>query len=158
MAPQTVSATYPPHLIQGFRFSESLLRKNLAGLTDRQAAARPGDGHNNALWVAGHIAYWRSQIAAMLGAEPVWPDGEAELFKGMQRTDAANTDGWTIAQILTTYDEATSRLYAALEAGAAQQEAVDGLAGPLTSLVLHESYHVGQLGTLRRFAGLPGAA
>ena len=158
MTPKTLNPTFPQHLIAGFRFGEGLLRKNLAGMSDPQGAARPAADHNNALWVAGHITYWRSQIVAMLGGEPVWAEGEAEVFKGMKRASPPATDGWTLRQVMSAYDQATERLYSALGTGAPPAEGGEQLVGGLGSLALHEAYHVGQLGTLRRLAGLAGVA
>lgn len=156
MTPTTLRATFPVHLVESFAFGEALLRKNLVGVTDGHAIARPVEGGNSILWVVGHIAYWRNQVVGMLGGTPNWPEDTADLFKGMTRGEPPSTEGWTLLQVMQGYDGATERLRAAFSSAPGPggfEQVLDGLG----KLALHEIYHVGQVGTLRRVVGLEGA-
>jgi hypothetical protein len=140
------------HLRMLFSMNHSLLSKNLDGVTDALAVVRPGDG-NAIAWSLGHIVYWRQAILGMLGASPVWREGECEGFKGTSRALPATIDrGW--ADLLEAYRESHVRLLEALTDRPAQAaEAVQGL----SQLQCHETYHIGQIALARRVAGLPGA-
>lgn len=130
--------------------NHSLLTKNLDGVTDALATARPGDG-NAIAWSLGHIVYWRQAVLGMLGGRPVWNDGDAEGFKGTSRALPASIDkSW--ADITDAYRESHARVMAALDAGDPEPETVKGL----TQLQCHETYHVGQIALARRVVGLPG--
>lgn len=149
-APTSITRVHADSL----RFSEMLLRKNLAAVSQAAAEARPGPDHNNVLWVFGHITYWRNQLVTMVGGRSAWDDQRAEAFKGMTRGPAAPTDGWRIEAISAVYDAATRELLRILDQGS---DAAAAMSDALTKLTLHEAYHVGQVGTLRRLAGMPGA-
>ncbi|MGD9902788.1 MAG: DinB family protein [Vicinamibacterales bacterium] len=134
-----------------FSMNHSLLTKNLDGVNDALATARPGDG-NAIAWSLGHIVYWRQAILGMLGGRPVWNDGDAEGFKGTSRDLPATIDkSW--AEIGEAYRESHDRLMAALAAADPEPDALKGL----TQLQCHETYHVGQIALARRVVGLPGA-
>jgi hypothetical protein len=135
-----------------FSMNNSLLTKNLEGVTETIALAKPGAG-NAIAWSLGHVVYWRQTILGMLGGTPVWGEGEADGFKGMSRDLPATIDR-TWPEVLEAYRESHARLMSALE----------GLEAPTTDLIkhvsqlqCHETYHIGQIALARRMAGLPGA-
>lgn len=134
-----------------FSMNHALLTKNLDGVTDALATARPGAG-NPIAWSLGHVVYWRQAVLGMLGAHPVWAEGEADGFKGTSRDLPATIDKpWP--ELLDAYRESHSRLLQAIDASDAPPiEVLKGVA----QLQCHETYHIGQLALARRVVGLPG--
>lgn len=141
----------PTDLKMLFSMNHSLLTKNLDGVTDSVALARPGPG-NAIAWSLGHVVYWRQSILGMIGAAPVWSEGEAEGFKGTSRDLPATIDRpWD--QLCTAYHESHRRL---MEAFAQMTELPAEVAKGLAQLQCHETYHIGQVAMARRVAGLAG--
>ena len=139
-------------LRSSFGMLDAMLGANLSGVDARLAELRPSADANNARWVLGHVLYWRSRVLEMLGAEPVWGEADAPEFRGMKRGDPPAEVGRSFDEIVAGLAEARARTMAALERPLGEEQQADVL-----SLALHEAYHVGQLGMLRRAMGLSGA-
>lgn len=139
-----------------------LLELNSAGLTAELADRRPASGVNSAAWILGHLTTTRRGLLRMLGGEvpedPAWerhyarggPGNPAhlpwdQLTAAFQATDAPLRDGFLG---VTDWDRPT--LNPAL--GAEQS-----LEQVLAFLYMHECYHLGQIGVIRKLHGLPGA-
>ncbi|MGE0813811.1 MAG: DinB family protein [Vicinamibacterales bacterium] len=132
--------------------NHGLLSRNLDGVTDALATTAPGAG-NPIAWSLGHVVYWRQAMLKMLGAAPVWAEGEASGFQGTSRDLPARVDKpW--AAVLEAYETSHARLAEAL--GAVDALPAD-LARGLAQLLCHETYHIGQIALARRVVGLPGA-
>lgn len=143
------------------RLNTKLFRNCLDGLTDEQAVVRPSATTNSAAFIAGHVADARFFLLKVLGDErssPLAPYLEnARGIDDVARCPplAETRAAWTAAshairdrlEVLTAAD---------LDAGVSMrfpgQQTVLGI---LTFLVQHDSYHVGQLAFLRKYAGLP---
>jgi hypothetical protein len=139
------------HLNMLFSMNHSLLTKNLEGVTEALALARPGEG-NPIAWSLGHIVYWRQAVLGMLGGTPLWQEGDAEGFKGTTRDLPATIDrDW--AALLDAYQKSHARLIEALEHDPARATAAWKDA---SQLQCHETYHIGQIALARRVVGLPG--
>jgi uncharacterized damage-inducible protein DinB len=139
------------HLRMMFSMNDSLLSRNLEGMTEHDALAKPGEGSAIA-WNLGHIVYWRQAVLGMLGGTPLWSEGEAEGFKGTSRELPATIDrAWL--ELLAAYRESHRRLLRALEVSA---EPVPDVMKGASQLQGHETYHIGQIALARRVLGLPG--
>lgn len=135
-----------------FSMNHSLLTRNLEGVTTSVAMSRPGPG-NAIAWSLGHVVYWRQTILGLVGASPVWGQGEAECFKGTSREVPATIDRpWD--ELCAAYHESHRRL---MEAFAVTTELPEEVARRVAQLQCHETYHVGQVAMARRVSGLPGA-
>lgn len=143
-----------------FRTTHGMLHRALEGLTDEQAR-EPGDGTNAVIWVAAHMVTERARFAQVLGAaiEAPW---EKRYVRGYAPASIAE---WpTIAEVRAKWDEIHAAFTAALEskssADALAKSRAPGLADDLLGVValaaLHDSYHIGQIGSARRHFGLPG--
>lgn len=143
------------------RLNTKLFRNCLDGLTDEQAVVRPSATTNSAAFIAAHVADARFFLLKVLGDErssPLAPylENARGIDDVAQCPPLAETRAaWTAAshairdrlEVLTAAD---------LDAGVSMrfpgQQTVLGI---LTFLVQHDSYHVGQLALLRKYAGLP---
>ncbi|MCK6490706.1 MAG: DinB family protein [Planctomycetes bacterium] len=122
-------------------------------------------GHD-ARWIAGHLTVYRRRLVAMMGLPPLSDAWDTAFQKGTT-PDAVPTelDG---AQIVRAFHDAhgvmAPRWEALTEADLAKplgRTLPDGgntIGAGLRFLLWHETYHLGQLGLLRRLAGKPGIA
>jgi uncharacterized damage-inducible protein DinB len=139
-----------------------LLELNSAGLTEELAARRPASGVASAAWIVGHLVLSRRRILKLLGGQPSEdPTWEQHYARGGPGTQA-HLDWAGLQAAFRTADQALK---------AAFQEAPDwdrptlnpavGAEQPLeqvlTFLFMHECYHLGQIGLIRKLHGLPGA-
>lgn len=144
------------------RLNTRLFLNCLDGVADERAAERPGGKTNNLPFVACHLVDSRFYTAGLLGLELSNPFGQL-------LGDASGIDDVPVLPPLARIREAWNTVSVELEACVAslgyedtgllspQQFPVDDptLLGALAFLVQHESYHIGQLGLLRRYLGYP---
>lgn len=147
--------------------SSRALAANLDGFTDREALAQPPGGGNCVNWIVGHVVTHRNHMLRALGAGPVWAaDADARYDRGSEPVTGA--DGAQALDVLRdALDRSRERLLAAFDAvtdeqlaavpGAASGSATGPLGQRLALLIVHEGYHAGQVGVLRRLSGRSGA-
>lgn len=135
-----------------FQMLGAMTSANLQGVSSQAADTRPTPTANNARWVLGHIVFWRNRIVALLGGQPLWGEGEYPEFEGRKQGDPPDRVGRAFGDLLGDLERLQERTLAALDG-----DVPDVVRGDVVSLSLHEAYHVGQLGLLRRTMGLPGA-
>lgn len=144
-----------------FRDTTRLYARALTGVAHDALLTRPGPRSNPLLWVAGHLVQQRTRLLAALGParQVPWDDlfgtgsiiGDLRLYPSVGELEAV----WR-----STTNELLNRLEAV---GAAILRAPspewlrsqDGtLLGALAFSAMHEAYHVGQMGFLRKWLGL----
>ncbi len=134
-----------------------LFRNCLSGLDAEQAAQRLGDTTNNIVFIAVHTLDARYYLARYLGAEIVHPFKEAwSKVKSVEDL----TDPPDLAVISAAWAEVSEaiaeRLDVLTEADLAAESkqkfpVADGtVLGGAAFLLQHDSYHLGQLGLLRK--------
>jgi uncharacterized damage-inducible protein DinB len=152
-------------LARRFRFNEGLLQLVGEGLTDDEWKRRPSDvGGNPALWILGHVAMVRRKALQRLGLK-MDPAAWAEHF--VPNRAPGDSSAWPSAAELTgdfrRSGEALAARCAELGADELAEEwgktFPDGsttVEGGLHFLYFHETYHLGQIGLIRRLCGKPG--
>jgi hypothetical protein len=126
----------------------------------------PRDGGNSMQWIFGHLTGSRVLMARMLGAELEFP--YRELFRrGAVRGAAAQLPGaaemtsrWNAACGAVSEGLATAPAEVFGRAVAAEgPPSADGtVLGCIAFMTMHDSYHLGQLGWLRKAFGYPTLA
>lgn len=155
-------------LARRYRFNERLLAVESEGFTPEDWACAPGPrGGNCAHWILGHVAQARRMIARRLGA--ALPEEPWERRFGMN----SRPDGSPLAPgpDFLVPDFAASGVLLEERLGALSEEAgrarwgarrfpdgSESLGDVLVFLHFHETYHLGQIGLLRRILGKPGFA
>jgi uncharacterized damage-inducible protein DinB len=143
------------------RLNTRLFRNCVDSLTDDAAARRPSATTNCAAFIAAHLVDSRFFLLRVLGAErpnPLAPylDG-ARSIEDLKRYPS-------LAEVLAAWTTAAHALRERLDDlttaeldGPTAAPFVDGetMLAALTFLVQHDSYHIGQLAYLRKYAGLP---
>lgn len=152
-------------LVEMLRLNTRLFRNCLAGLADPEARERPSDTTNSAAFVAAHLADSRYYILSLLGGTQSSPlQGAAGGFNDIAQVTAYPPlteilAAWTgVTELLDRRLKAMTpaELDAPLDPGFPLEN--KSLLGVLTFMVQHDSYHLGQLGLLRKYAGLPAMA
>jgi hypothetical protein len=146
--------------VRQFETGTNLFRKALRDIGREALLTRPGARSNSMLWIAGHVTQFRYRAANILGAgrDVPWE----ELFAtGAKLVDPAQYPDRD--EILARWNDITPELLrhlASLGAEALDGAAPDRVASPdgslrgtLSYLAFHESYHLGQLGFLRKWLG-----
>ena len=160
MTPTTLVET----LAVQFRYTFNVTQATLAGIPEDDAFLAPEPGGNCINWVLGHIVSSRNGMLAILGREPVI---DRELDKRYRRGTPEVTDReGTVptADLLEAFrhsqaviNEALATLTPEALTAAAPFSPTDDpdetVGSLLAGLSFHESYHVGQLGILRRLTG-----
>ncbi len=157
-----------------FHYNQFVVRENLAGISHVESLQSPQPGGNCINWVIGHIVGTRNSILRVLGLEPIWPPAQAQIYERGAPALTVAAKALPLESIVNDYDQAQERIMAALEratdedfakqpdtatpvaTGSATSDGQETVAGMLAVLSFHESYHVGQLGVLRRLAGKAG--
>jgi len=139
-----------------------LLELNSAGLTGELATKRPTSGVNSAAWIVGHVIATRRRMIRMLGGavpeDPAWEQHYARGGPG-----ATIHLGWE--ELLATFQASDPLLKSALlgvsdwdrptvNPALGTEQALEQV---LAFLYMHECYHLGQIGVIRKLHGLPGA-
>ncbi len=152
-----------PTLAYQLEWTGRTIGVNIEGITHEDSLVRPDGGGNCINWVLGHIVASRNGMLAMLGQPPYWSDEQVALYRRGSSGELP-TDGLKpLPALIEDLDASAARVRAALDAVddaalAATAPSGDRTIGQrLAFLVFHESYHVGQIGVLRRLVGRPGA-
>ncbi|HEY3271151.1 MAG TPA: DinB family protein [Geothrix sp.] len=126
-----------------------LMEKNLAAVTQSQADRPPSHGVNSITWILSHILEYRHELLR-------------EVLKSAYRP--TTTGPRTLAQFKAAMDETQAALKEAFDSTDWDErqfhpafQASVPLGQIVGTLFMHETYHLGQLGTARKLLGLPGA-
>ena len=146
---------------QQFRETTRLYVRALDGVDRDALLTRPGPRSNPLIWVAGHLVQQRTRLLGALGParQVPWDDlfgtgsmiGDLERYPGIGELDAV----WRSAteELLRRLETISSSSLAAPSPDWLRTQ--DGtLLGALAFAAMHEAYHVGQMGFLRKWLGL----
>lgn len=131
-----------------------IILMNIEGFTHEESMIFPNGEANCMNWIVGHLIYIRNAFLNVLEEEPVWDHetfscynrGEIPLHR---KNEFANFDDLKV-YLKDTQNKFETKLNS-LEC--INPVIIDDISG----LCLHEIYHNGQLGYLRRILGKPGA-
>jgi len=162
------AATYTQILTTQYRYTAYVFAANLEGLSDDAAFLQPAPGGNCLNWVAGHILQARASTLTMLGQDLPFAADKYDRYQrgGAPLKDAADTV--PLSAMIADFAATEAGLQAGLAGLTAEKLAAKAPFSPgrsdtetvgslLAGLVFHEGYHIGQLGLLRRLAGVDGA-
>jgi uncharacterized damage-inducible protein DinB len=152
-------------LAHGYRFNERLFIGALAGLAGDDWLRRAAEGASHAYWILGHIARTRRGLLRGLGVEVAEAPWEAAFARGTRpgsvldpEPEALQKDFLDSGRRIAVRLAAMSREEAAAPFGRTLPDGSSTREGAAQFLLRHESYHLGQLGLLRRVCGKPGVA
>ena len=137
---------------------------NLDGITHEQSLISPDSGGNCANWILGHMTAVQNGIMRLVGEPPAWDNKQLERTRFFQPiTDTSSAIDWNMLRdrFLASRDSCLAGLSRLSDESMAERMP-DPFGGSTTrgellnTLSYHQAYHVGQLGIVRRIAGLEG--
>lgn len=145
---------------QNFSIGDSLLERALSDVSKEHLHTRIDERGNSLLWVAGHITTYRYAVAQLIGLPDKCPFGE--LFA--QGAPLKPDDEYPpVEEIKLAFVEMSGKLKEGFENLTAEdldKEIAKGypisqndVLHAISFLAFHESYHIGQLGYIRRLLG-----
>ncbi len=149
------------------RMCHQVVKTNVGDATHEESLRSFAPAGNCLNWVLGHLVTTRSAFLEGLGAEPVWSKEEGRAYDrhAAPLLDAAAAK--PLDDIWRAYDLSQQRLLATLGALTPERLAEKlppGLPVPVETveemvgfLGLHDAYHTGQTGMIRRLLGHPPA-
>jgi len=134
-----------------FEANHMLVNKNLSGISHAESLVFPQEASNPMNWILGHLVFSRNLLLQSFGEKPLW-----ENFKVYDRGGNAKDtkEGFLdFEELKSLFNESQNRLMPLLEKfnSLTEKEQKD-----VTFLMLHEIYHCGQLGYMRRLLGKEG--
>ena len=143
-----------------FKLNNGLITRSLEGLADDEVWRQPAGGGNPIGWIAGHVTEARASLLGALGAP--YEIGWGKRFARGSGLDDASAYP-PRAAVEAAWNATHSRMREAFAALTAERLAeawqgtprpgVKTLADLLAFYAFHESYHVGQIGYVRKLLG-----
>jgi hypothetical protein len=144
-----------------FRITTNLFIKAMSGVDKEEAMRRPGPMSNPLLWLAGHLIHFRTRLLSLMGVPRDFPWGSR--FDTGSKVGAPETypDPEELVALWEQLSELlVERLGTLTEADlaappTAKVPTTDAtLRGAIGYFSLHEAYHVGQMGYVRKWLGM----
>lgn len=142
-----------------FRLNTRMYLNCLDGLTDAEARARPSADTNSIAFLALHLADSRYFLIGYLGCPGDNPLSEYESATGIEDVESLPP----LEELRAIWRDVANRVERCL--GSLTAEALarpspqsfpveePSVLGGIAFLAQHESYHIGQMGLLRKYAG-----
>jgi len=144
-----------------FRITTNLFIKAMSGVDKDDAMRRPGPVSNPLLWLAGHVIHFRTRLLTLVGVPRDFPWGD--IFDTGSRVGDASIYP-SPEELVSAWEELSEvlvdRLAVLTEADlatppTAKVPTIDAtLRGAIGYFSLHEAYHVGQMGYVRKWLGM----
>jgi len=151
----------PKDLTRLFEINAYVVKENTKELTHEDSLILPHPGGNCLNWVMGHIVASRNLILNLVGKQPIWSEEETKPYTRGSEPLAKGDDARQFDSILADFAKSQEQIMGALSnltsdelAKAADEKETVG--EKLSFLHFHETYHLGQIGLLRRLAGKAG--
>ncbi|SEH33802.1 hypothetical protein [Chryseobacterium culicis] len=131
-----------------------VITANIEDITHEESMIFPNGEANCMNWILGHLIYIRNPLLNILGEESVW-DREKFSFYNRGEIALGHKDKLISFEDLKAYlKQSQDKLEAKLNT---LESFEPEMIKDISTLSLHEIYHSGQLGYLRRILGKPGA-
>ena len=144
-----------------FRITTNLYIKAMSGVSAEESMRRPGPVSNPLLWLAGHVLHFRTRILTLVGVPRDFPYGS--IFDTGARVGPAS-DYPPPEELVAAWEEMSELLVDRLAVLTDADLAAPPIAkvptidatvrGAIGYFSLHEAYHVGQMGYVRKWLGL----
>ena len=161
----TQNTLIEPLTIQ-FGMSHGIMSRNTDGITHEESLVRAVPGGNHMNWILGHVVATRCALLPSLRQEVPW--GE-EIVSVYRRGSSGSDDAAYLPfdEVIRVFKITQERIVAGVAALTDEDLAAPAPFSPgggpetlgslLTKSTVHEGYHLGQIGILRRVAGKAGA-
>jgi uncharacterized protein YciI len=146
-------------ILQDFQRNTWLIGRIAEGIRHEESLLQLPFRANCFNWNLGHILVGRHNALAALGQPPFWDGEKLSLYRAGSAPITSGENARPLETLLADLDESQQRLAAVLSACTAEDLARSRETTPdaapvwkeLAGLRWHETYHIGQLGTLRQY-------
>ena len=151
-------------LAKQFGMMYATAASNVEGITQEQSLMSPDSGGNCANWILGHMTAVQNGIMRLVGEPPAWENKQLErtrFFEPISDPASAIDLNMLRDRFLNSRDNCLAAISRLSDESMAERMP-DPFGGSTTrgellnTLSYHQAYHVGQLGIVRRIAGLEG--
>ncbi len=156
----------PEEIFNLFQVNYIAMSANIKDIDNQTSLIKPQPAGNHINWVLGHILVSRGMILEMLDEKPVLSDIQAAPYKRGSVSNPmdfllpfeALVDRLNQSQIALkgAFGKITQDQLALIDEESDLEWKRQPLGDRLLFLHFHEAYHIGQLGLLRRLAGMEG--
>jgi uncharacterized damage-inducible protein DinB len=143
-----------------FKTNTQLFERATQGIPAERWLARPGEDSNHLLWIAGHVVVHRAKVLRILGEG--WSAPWENLF-ARGTIQGGGNEPPDVGEIQRAWQEVSEKLPRCLASAASEflekpveagRPSVNGkVGGTIAFLCLHETYHLGQMASLRKYLG-----
>jgi len=140
--------------------------KNTEGITHEESLVRAVETGNHINWLLGHVVSVRCALLPSLRQESPWSADTLAMYEHGS-SGAVDAPYLPFDEILRAYHTTQERILAGVALLTDEDLAAPAPFSPgggpetlgslLTKATVHEGYHLGQIGILRRVVGKPGA-
>jgi hypothetical protein len=147
-------------ILRDFDRNTWLIRRTAEGLTHVESLLQLPFKANCFNWILGHILVGRHNALSVLGGPPLWDKATLSRYRAGSAPITGGEDARPLETLLADLDESQRRLSVALTGCTGEDLARPSGTGEdaqpvwqvLAGLRWHETYHIGQLGTLRQYS------
>jgi Uncharacterized protein conserved in bacteria len=149
------------------RLADIVMRLALDGLTHEEALVQPTEAGNCINFVLGHALAVYDNVMPMVGQRPVLPAAAQKRYDRGSKPMRDGAEALHFAELEAMWEESAKRYDAGLTGLDPETlgdpapfsptgNADETIGSLLSTIAFHQSYHVGQIGLLRRIIGKPG--
>ncbi|MDP8207225.1 MAG: hypothetical protein P9L92_11220 [Candidatus Electryonea clarkiae] len=154
---------YIKELVLMYGIAHRVLIRNLKEISDEESLTFMQPGGNCINWVVGHILVSRNDLLVKLGKDSIINDEYYTLYKRGTEGNI-NYSAFPLSGMVEILNESIDSVMKAIEMIKYEDlkevdhtgESDDNIVGELAFFHFHESYHIGQVGILRRLLGKEG--
>ena len=149
-----------------FRMNQYIAGRNLDGVTHEESLIRAVETGNHLNWLVGHVVATRCALLPALHQASPWGAEEMRLYQHGS-SGAVNADYLPFDEVVRAFNTTQERIVEGMASLTDEELAAPAPFSPgggpetlgslLTKSTVHEGYHLGQTGILRRVIGKPGA-
>ena len=143
-----------------FKWNNGIYERTVCDIPAEQWLIQPGENSNHLPWVVGHAAVTRAVALRLVGGQ--WSAPWQNLFtRGQERMESGQYP--QVSEVRQAWSDISTHLLGALPNASPEsmsrpvqkgKPSIDGtIGGTIGFLCLHESYHLGQMGFIRKWLG-----
>jgi hypothetical protein len=150
------------------RIANTVVKRNLEGLTHEESLVQPQPGGNCLNWIVGHLVWAYAGALPLVGQKPMLEQSRLSQYArgAAPMTDPAQA--LDFGELVAAWEEGARRMDSGLAdfpsetlgqpaPGSPTNDPNETIRSLLATIMFHQAYHVGQTGVLRRLIGKPGA-
>lgn len=149
-----------------FRMNQYIAGRNLDGVTHEESLIRAVETGNHLNWLVGHIVATRCALLPALHQESIWNEEQMSIYR-RGSSGAVDAGYLPFDEVVRAFHTTQERILEGIASLSEEELAAPAPFSPgggpetlgslLTKSTVHEGYHLGQTGILRRVIGKPGA-